>query len=55
MQLQISCIRQVADDIQLYATLRMQHIYTVLIYMLIDTYYSKCSCTLCVILFATTM
>ncbi len=33
-----SCIRQVADDIQLHATLRMQHVYTVLIYMLIHTY-----------------
>jgi hypothetical protein len=33
-----SCLKQVAHDIQLHATLRMQHIYTVLIYMLIHTY-----------------
>jgi hypothetical protein len=30
-----SCIRQVAHDIQLHATLRMQHVYTMLIYMFI--------------------
>jgi hypothetical protein len=35
MQLQI-CV--VTDDIQLNATQRMQHVYTVLIYMLIHTY-----------------
>jgi hypothetical protein len=33
-----SCIRQVAHDIQLHATVRMQHVYTVLIYMFIYTY-----------------
>jgi hypothetical protein len=33
-----SCIRQVAHDIQLHATVRMQHVYTVLIYMYISTY-----------------
>jgi hypothetical protein len=35
MQLQI-CV--VAHDIQLHATLRMQHVHTVSIYMLIHTY-----------------
>ncbi len=33
-----SCIRQVAHDIQLHATVHMQHVYTVLIYMFIYTY-----------------
>jgi len=41
-----SCIKQVAHDIQLHATLRMQHVYTMLIYMFIHTYLSKCNCTL---------
>jgi hypothetical protein len=50
-----SCIRQVAHDIQLHVTLRIQHVYTVLIYMFIHTYKSKCSCTLCATLLATTM
>jgi hypothetical protein len=33
-----SYIRQVAHDIQLHATLHMQHVYMVLIYMFIHTY-----------------
>jgi len=33
-----SCLRQVAHDIQLHVTLRMQHVYTLLIYMFIHTY-----------------
>jgi len=33
-----SCIRQVAHDIQLHVTLHMQHVYTMLTYMLIHTY-----------------
>ncbi len=33
-----SCIRQVTHDIQLHATLCMQHVYTMLIYMFIHTY-----------------
>ncbi len=33
-----SRLRQVAHDIQVHATLRMQHVYMVLIYMLIHTY-----------------
>ncbi len=33
-----SCIRQVAHDIQLHATIRMQHVYMVFIYMFIYTY-----------------
>jgi hypothetical protein len=33
-----SCLKQVAHDIQLHATLRMQHVYTMSIYMLIHTY-----------------
>jgi hypothetical protein len=43
-----SYIRQVAHDIQLHVTLRIKHVYTVLIYMFIHIYKSKCSCTLCV-------
>ncbi len=50
-----SCIRQVAHDIQLHATLRMQHVYTMLIQMFIHTYKSKCSCILCATLLVTTM
>jgi hypothetical protein len=50
-----SCIKQVAHDIQLHATLRMQQVYTMLIYMFIHTYKSKCSCILCANLLATTM
>jgi hypothetical protein len=48
-------LRQVAHDIQLHATLRMQHIYMMLIYMFIHTYQSKCSCTLRVTLLTITM
>jgi hypothetical protein len=48
-----SCLRQVAHDIQLHVTLHMQHVYTVLIYMFIHTYQSKCSCILCVTFLAT--
>jgi hypothetical protein len=33
-----SCLRQVAHDIQLHVTLRMQHVYTVLIYIFIHKY-----------------
>ncbi len=33
-----NCIRQVAHDIQLHATLCMQHVYTILMYMFIHTY-----------------
>jgi hypothetical protein len=62
LQLKFSCMRHmqlqicvVAHDIQLHVTLRMQHVYTVLIYMFIHTYKSKCSCTLCATLLATTM
>ncbi len=36
-----SCLKQVAHDMQLHATLRMQHVYTVLIYMFIHTYQSS--------------
>ncbi len=50
-----SCIRQVAHDIQLHVKLHMQHVYMVLIYMFIHTYQSKCSCTLCATLLATTI
>ncbi len=50
-----SCIRQVAHDIQLHATLCIQHVYMMLIYMFIHTYQSKCSCTLYATLFATTI
>jgi hypothetical protein len=50
-----SCIRQVAYDIQLHATLRMQHVYMMLIYMFIHIYQCKCSCTLCATLLATTI
>jgi hypothetical protein len=50
-----SCLEQVAHDIQLHATLQMQHVYTLLIYMFIHTYQSKCSCTLCAIILVTTM
>ncbi len=50
-----SYVRQLAHDMQLHATLRMQHVYTVLIYMFIHTYKSKCSCTLCATLLATRM
>ncbi len=31
-------------NIQLHATLRMQHVYTVFIYMFTHTYQSKCMC-----------
>ncbi len=52
-----SCITQVAHDIQLHVTLRIH--YTTCIYGLkihvIHTYKSKCSCTLCATLLATTM
>jgi hypothetical protein len=33
-----SCLRQVAHDMQLHVTLRMQHVYTLLVYMFIHTY-----------------
>jgi len=36
-----SCIRQVAWDMQLHATVCMQHVYMVLIYMFIHTYQSN--------------
>jgi hypothetical protein len=36
-----SCLRQVAHDMQLHVTVRMQHVYTVLIYMFIHTYQSN--------------
>jgi hypothetical protein len=36
-----SCIRQVAWDMQLHATVCMQHVYTVLVYMFIHTYQSN--------------
>jgi len=36
-----SCLRQVTYDMQLHATLRMQHVYTVLVYMFIHTYQSN--------------
>ncbi len=36
-----SCIRQVAWDMQLHATIYMQHVYTVLVYMFIHTYQSN--------------
>ncbi len=36
-----SCIRHVAQDMQLHATLRMQHIYMVLVYMFIHIYQSN--------------
>jgi hypothetical protein len=36
-----SCLRQVAHDMQLHATIRMQHVYTVLVYMFIHTYQSS--------------
>jgi hypothetical protein len=35
-----SCLRQVAHDMQLHVTIRMQHVYTVLVYMFIHTYQS---------------
>jgi tetrahydromethanopterin S-methyltransferase subunit E len=37
-----SCLKQVACDIQLHVTLRMQHVYTVIIYMFIHTYQFRC-------------
>jgi hypothetical protein len=62
LQLKFSCMRHmqlqicvVAHDIQLHATLYMQHVYTVLMYMFIHTYKSKCSCTLCATLLVATM
>jgi hypothetical protein len=36
-----SCLRQVAHDMQLHATIRMQHVYMVLVYMFIHTYQSS--------------
>ncbi len=36
-----NCLKQVTHDMQLHATLRMQHVYTLLIYMFIHTYYSN--------------
>jgi hypothetical protein len=36
-----SCLRQVAHDMQLHATVHMQHVYTVLVYMFIHTYQSS--------------
>ncbi len=33
-----SCIKQVAHDIRLHVTLRMQHVYTMFKYMFIHTY-----------------
>ncbi len=36
-----SCLRQVTHDMQLHVTLRMQHVYTVLVYMFIHTYQSN--------------
>jgi len=36
-----SCLRQVAYDMQLHATLCMQHVYTVLVYMFVHTYQSN--------------
>jgi hypothetical protein len=33
-----SCMRQITHDIQLHVTLCMQHVYMVLIYILIHTY-----------------
>jgi hypothetical protein len=33
-----NCTRQVAHDIQLHVTLRMQHVYIMLIYMFIHTF-----------------
>jgi hypothetical protein len=36
-----SCLKQVAHDMQLHATLFMQHVYTVLVYMFIHTYQSN--------------
>jgi hypothetical protein len=50
-----SCIKQVAHDIQLHATLCIQHVYIVLIYMFIYTYQSKCNCTFCATLLAITI
>jgi hypothetical protein len=50
-----SCLKQVAHDIQLHATLHMQHVYMVLIYMFVHTYQSKSNCTLCATLLAITM
>ncbi len=36
-----SWLRQVAHDMQLHATIHMQHVYTVLVYMFIHTYQSS--------------
>jgi methylglyoxal synthase len=36
-----NCLRQVAHDMQLHATIRMQHVYTVVVYMFIHTYQSS--------------
>ncbi len=36
-----NCLRQVAHDMQLHVTLRMQHVYTMLVYMFIHTYLSS--------------
>ncbi len=36
-----SCLKQVAHDMQLHTTIRMQHVYTVVIYMFIHTYQSS--------------
>ncbi len=35
------CLKQVAHDMQLHATLRMRHVYAVLVYMFIQTYQSN--------------